>query len=74
MVTETEQTIAGTKPNWQPEWLVEDKHGCQCGITVDDHCYVVLCQDWGGNWNPSNHIPPHVAVYLGRLSAERAND
>ena len=70
MVTEAEKTITDVKPNWQPQWLVKDKHGCECGITIDDHCYVVLCRDWEGNWKPSKHIPITVAEFLGKLVNE----
>lgn len=42
MMTQTEQSIADAKPNWKPKWLVDIGHECQCGITIDDHCYVVL--------------------------------
>ncbi len=62
-----ECNLSDTKPNWQPEWLIEDKHGCQCGIMMDDRCYVVLCQDWNGNWIPPSHIPINVAKFLGEL-------
>jgi hypothetical protein len=30
---------------WQPKELVDVGHGCQCGITTDDGCYVVLSQN-----------------------------
>lgn len=27
--------------SWHPQWLVDTGYDCQCGITIDDHCYVV---------------------------------
>lgn len=71
MVTQREQTIADAKTNWQPKWLVDIGNGCQCGVTIDDHCYVVLSQDWDGNWQSSKHIPLIVAKFLGKLATEQ---
>jgi hypothetical protein len=67
---ETETGQIEVRHNWQPQWLVDIGHGCQCGIMVDDHCYIVLCQDWEGNWTPSKHIPINVAKFLGKIANE----
>lgn len=63
-----EQTISDPKLNWQPQWLVDIGHGCQCGITIDDHCFVVLVQNCVGGWIPTEWIPPKVAYRLGELA------
>ena len=58
----------GHCPQWKPRWLVDVGQGCSVGITTDDGCFVVLCQDWYGNWRLSKHIPPTVAQFLGGLA------
>jgi len=68
MVTKTKHPISEIKSNWQPKWFVKDEHDCHCGITLDDHCFVVLRQDWDGNWTPSNHITNAVVMFLGELA------
>lgn len=77
MVEQTIEDVKVKHPNdlgcpvkaiWEPQWLVDIGHDCQCGITIDDHCFVVLCQDWDGNWIPSKHIPNAVAKFLGELA------
>jgi hypothetical protein len=70
MVTKTEQHITEAKSNWQPRWLVDIGHGCQCGITIDDHCYVTLSKNWDDKWIPTSHIPIKVAEFLGELVNE----
>ena len=67
MSTKTKEKIAEPKSNWQPRWVVDVGHDCQCGIAMDDHCYVVLCPDLKGNWKPSSHIPTAVAEFLNDL-------
>ena len=58
-----ERTIA-----WQPKELVDVGSGCQCGITTDDGCYMVLIQSWNGLWKPTSWIPLQVAKRLGELA------
>lgn len=54
---------------WQPQEIVDIGNGCQCGITTDDHCYIVLTKNIVGSWTPSRWIPPKVAKRLGELAA-----
>jgi len=54
--------------NWRPQWLVDIGHDCQCGITVDDHCFVVLTADVKGQWHSVKHIPHAVAQRIGQLA------
>ena len=70
----TIKNISDMKPNWQPEWLVEDKHGCNLGITIDDHCFIVLSPDTEGQWHPIKHIPNTVARRIGQLANESLLD
>ena len=51
-------------PVWQPQETVDIGNGCQCGISTDDHCYVVLTRNIVGGWTPSEWIPPKVAKRL----------
>lgn len=57
------------KVTWRPEELIDVGHGCQVGITTDDHCFLVLVQDWYGNWKPSKWIPIAAARRLGELAS-----
>lgn len=55
--------------SWQPQWLVDIGQDCQCGIKIDDHCFVVLTQNYlSGSWAPTEWIPPQVAKRLGELA------
>ena len=54
MATEVELNIAQVRSNWQPDCLVDLGHGCQCGITTDDHCFVVLVESNG--WTPTELV------------------
>ena len=62
----TEPTNAPVS-NWQPRWKVTDSRGDDVGITVDDHCFVVLVQN-EGRWKPSAWIPAGAAKLIGILS------
>lgn len=57
-----------TNDLWAPQWFV-DCQGEMLGVTMDDSCYVVLCQQHGV-WRPLTHIPPQAAHFLGSLSFE----
>ena len=70
----TTQNISDVKSNWQPQWLVEDEHGCKLGICIDDHCFVVLSPDTEGQWHPIKHIPDMVAQRIGQLANESLLD
>ena len=63
-----ESVATDVKPNWQPMWLVDTGHDCKCGITIDDHCFVVLTADVIGQWHPVKHIPHAVAQRIGQLA------
>lgn len=54
--------------HWVPRWLVDCGKRCEVGITIDDHCFVVLAKDWSGKWGPTSHIPPVVAQRLSELA------
>jgi len=57
------------KSSWQPKELIDIGSGCQCGITTDDGCFVVLAKNWEGEWKPASWIPPQVAQRLGELAS-----
>lgn len=67
-VDEIDMSQCPTGPVWIPRWLVDCGKGCEVGITIDDHCFVVLVKDWHGNWRPARHIPREVAERLAELS------
>jgi len=54
--------------NWQPDELVDVGDDCQCGITTDDHCYVVMLPKDNGSWEPTPWIPKRIAERLGQLA------
>ena len=53
---------------WTPKWLVDCGKGCEVGITIDDHCFVVLAKNWADQWMPTTHIPWEAAGTIGDLS------
>ena len=53
---------------WKPKRIVTTCGGSEVGITIDDHCFVVLSTDGKGQWNPSNHIPSVAAKLIGQLN------
>jgi len=55
------------KSNWQPQHIVDIGHGCDMGIAIDDHCFVVLYPTETGQWRPGKHIPKQVARQIGKL-------
>lgn len=64
------ETAVLRKPStWQPKELVDVGNDCQCGITIDDGCFVVLGKNWQGSWRPITHFPSSVARRLGELAA-----
>lgn len=67
MVMQAQEDIVDVKPNWQPEWLVNVGDSCKCGITIDDHCFVVLSPTETGQWQPVKHIPKQAARQIGKL-------
>ena len=63
--------------NWQPKWEVDVGAGCKVGVTIDDHCFVVLVPsfkmkgdevEYTGEWKPTPWIPMAAA----RLIAEKS--
>jgi hypothetical protein len=54
---------------WQPHWVFTAAVGYTVGLTVDDHCFVVLVADQNDQWRPAYHIPQLVAEEIGRLAA-----
>jgi len=69
------ESVVCEKPvMWQPKELVDVGHGCQCGITIDDGCYMVLIQNWDGLWKPTSWIPKEVAQRLGELASHCKQD
>jgi len=66
MVTGLGQTGV-SKPDWQPEWLVDVGCGCELGIATDDHCFIVLYPH-DGQWQTGKYIPVQVARRLGELA------
>lgn len=59
---------------WRPQWTVNVGHGCELGIVVDDHCFVVLCENTAGQWRPATHIPKAAALLIGELAAKGEGD
>lgn len=64
--------------NWQPKWEVDVGHDCKVGVTIDDHCFVVLVPgfemkggeiEYTGEWKPTPWIPMAAA----RLVAEKSD-
>ena len=53
--------------NWQPQYIVDVGHGCELGIAIDDHCFVVLSPTETGQWRTVKHIPKQVAWQIGEL-------
>ena len=53
---------------WIPRWLIACGKGGEVGITIDDHCLVVLAKTWAGQWKPTSHIPWQAAVKVGELA------
>ena len=53
-----EATVATNTPDercaWQPKWTVKTPGGGEVGVTIDDHCFMVLSADEGGNGTPLN--------------------
>ena len=41
--------------------------GCQLGVTLDDHCFVVLYPQENGRWKPGTHIPEPIARFLSSV-------
>ena len=62
-----------TQPIWVPEWVLVDKHGCRVGLTVDDHCYVVLLPDEEGRRKLVSWIPPIAVEKIVELGLEPLN-
>lgn len=52
---------------WEPRWIVDIGQGSECGLTIDDGCFVVLYRHQG-NWRPGNHIPKQVAAKIAELA------
>jgi hypothetical protein len=65
---EIDLSTCPSRPAWTPRWLVECGKDSEVGITIDDHCFVVLAKDWNDNWGPATHIPWQAAVKLGELA------
>ena len=53
--------------SWIPEWFVDVGHGCTLGVTIDDHCFVVLYPDESGQWSPGTRIPEPVARFISSI-------
>ena len=70
---------SGTIVNWQPKWEVDVGADCKVGVTIDDHCFVVLVPgfkivddkiEFTGTWKPTPWIP----VAAARLIAEKLSE
>ncbi len=70
MVTKTSYPKSEIKSNWQPKWTVKTSGGSEVGVTIDDHCSVVLSAGDGGQWHSIKHIPREVAQLIGQLISE----
>ena len=64
------------KSSWKPRWRVDVGSGCEAGLTVDDHCYVVLLPSYTTSsaepfeWRPTSWIPKAVALKMAELGVE----
>ncbi len=65
-VDEIDLSTQAHVPEWVPRWLV-DAGGVDVGITIDDHCFVVLAMTEHG-WRPTSWFPWQVARRLGELA------
>ena len=60
---------------WEPQWRVDVGNGCEVGLTVDDHCYVVLLPSYATDssepqgWKPGKWIPKAAALKIAELGA-----
>jgi hypothetical protein len=61
---------AACGPQWVPQWIVPVGKDSEVGITVDDHCFVVLVKHWSGRWVPTSHVPSEAAAKLGDLARD----
>jgi len=60
---------------WRPKWVEKTRAGSKVGVTVDDHCFVVLSYDPENDlWHPCKHIPQEVAMLIRRLVNEGVLD
>jgi hypothetical protein len=61
------------KAQWEPRWRVDVGSGCEVGLTVDDHCYVVLLPHYStessepAGWRPGKWIPRAAALKIAEL-------
>ena len=64
---------------WQPKWKVDVGHGCEVGVTIDDHCLMALIPthkmtngeiEFTGEWKPTPWIPKAVAEFMATKVAE----
>ena len=53
--------------NWVPRWVVVCGDW-EFGVTVDDHCFLVLVKSEHGQWLPTKWIPWQAARKLGELA------
>ena len=47
----------------RPRWRVECGAECEVGITVDDHCFIVLLKR-EHEWMPTPYIPREAAEWM----------
>ena len=56
----------GKQIKWMPKWIVKMKPN-NIGITIDDHCYLVLVRKEGGQWMPTKWIPKEAVIFIAEL-------
>lgn len=56
---------------WPPKELVGVGNGCQCAITTDDGCFIVLAKNWDGKWKPIAWSPNEVAKSYKSVEGRR---
>ena len=69
-VDEIDATTNAVVDAWMPRWVIEYGKNDVAGITIDDHCVVVLVKNWLGEWTPATHIPREVALRLPEFAAQ----
>lgn len=70
MSTETLTHDGARHAGWQPDELLD----IHLGVTMDDHCVVVLVDNGNGRWTPTTHLPQSaraaLVAYLGRCTED----
>jgi hypothetical protein len=70
-LTPVDELDVATQPKttaWTPKWIVDCGKDCEVGLTVDDHCFLVLIKGDSGEWQPCKHIPREAAKKMWELA------